>query len=66
MEKIKANAGSDAAAKWVAEAQSLILDKAYLVPMCSTPTSYVHKDYFAGVDINPFGNIVNLKYATVK
>ena len=66
VEKIKANTGSDHAVKYVSEAQSIILDNAYLVPMCATPTNYVHKSYFTGVDINPFGNIINLKYATVK
>ena len=66
VEKIKSNAGSDIAAKYVSEAQAIILDNAYLVPMCATPTNYVHKSYFAGIDINPFGNIINLKYATVK
>ncbi len=66
VENIKANTGSDLAAKYVSEAQDIILDNAYLVPMCATPTDYVHKSYFAGVDINPFGNIINLKYATVK
>ena len=43
-----------------------IIEAAYIVPMCTDTSHYIHKDYFKGVEINPFGNIVNLKYATVK
>ena len=43
-----------------------ILEAAYIVPMCTDTSKYIHKSYFKDIDINPFGNIVNLKYATVK
>ena len=43
-----------------------IIESAYIVPMCTDTSHYIHKDYFKGVEINPFGNIVNIKYATVK
>ena len=43
-----------------------ILEAAYIVPMCTDTSHYIHKDYFKGIEINPFGSIVNLKYATVK
>ena len=43
-----------------------IMEAAYIVPMCTDTSHYIHKDYFEGVEINPFGSIVNLKHATVK
>ena len=66
VEKIKAFAGTDAAVKYVSDAQNIIIGKAFLVPMCTDSSQYIHRDYFSGIDINPFGNIVNLKNATVK
>ena len=43
-----------------------IIEMAYVVPMCTNTSKYIHKSYFEDIDVNPFGNIVNLKYATVK
>ncbi|MBQ7284169.1 MAG: hypothetical protein IJW74_04900 [Oscillospiraceae bacterium] len=43
-----------------------IIEMAYVVPMCTDTSKYIHKSYFSGIDVNPFGNIVNLKNATVK
>lgn len=43
-----------------------ILEAAYIVPMCTDTSKYIHKSYFEGIEINPFGNIINLKHATVK
>lgn len=43
-----------------------IIEMAYIVPMCTDTSKYIHKSYFENIKINPFGNIVNLKYATVK
>lgn len=63
---IKAYTGSNDALQYAAQAQNIILQKALMVPMCTDSARYIHKSYFAGVEINPFGNIVNLKYATVK
>lgn len=64
--KIKSTAGTSAAEKYVEQAQNIILEKAFAVPMCSDSSRYIHKSYFSQIDINPFGNIVNLKNATVK
>ncbi|MBE6878218.1 MAG: hypothetical protein E7488_03500 [Ruminococcaceae bacterium] len=63
---IKSSSGSSAAAQYVSQAQNIILEKALIVPMCSDSANYIHKDYFTGVEVNPFGNIVNLKYAAVR
>ncbi|MBQ9845231.1 MAG: hypothetical protein IJO54_04030 [Oscillospiraceae bacterium] len=65
-EKISAYAGTDNAAQYVEKAQNIILEQALMVPMCTDSARYIYKDYFTGVDINPFGNIVNLKNAMVK
>ena len=62
----KSISGSSAAAQYVSQAQNIILEKALIVPMCSDSANYIHKDYFTGVEVNPFGNIVNLKYAAVR
>ena len=43
-----------------------IIENAFIVPMCTDSAKYVHKSFFTDVEINPFGNIVNLKYAKVK
>ncbi|MBE6887569.1 MAG: hypothetical protein E7484_04010 [Ruminococcaceae bacterium] len=43
-----------------------IIEMVYAVPMCTDHYVYVHKNFFSGIDVNPFGNIVNLKYAKVK
>ena len=43
-----------------------IVENAFVVPMCTDSAKYVHKSFFTDVEINPFGNIVNLKYAKVK
>ena len=43
-----------------------IIEKAYVVPMCTDSAEYVHKSFFTNVEINPFGDIVNLKHAKVK
>lgn len=50
----------------IEKAQNIVLDKAYIVPTCKSKTSYWHKKEFEGIGINPFGNILNLKYAKVK
>ena len=50
----------------IEHAHNDILEAAYVVPMCTDTSKYIHKSYFKDIDINPFGNIVNLKYATVK
>lgn len=65
-DSIKQYAGTDKAVDYASRAQEIILEKALMVPMCTDSAHYIHKDYFAGIDINPFGNIVNLKNATVK
>lgn len=51
---------------YLEKGQNIVLERAFLVPMCSTNTTYYHKSYFNNVDINVFGTIVNLKYATVQ
>ena len=65
-DSIKLYAGTDKAVDYAVRAQEIILEKALMVPMCTDSAQYIHKDYFVGIDINPFGNIVNLKNATVK
>ena len=66
VKNIKANTGSSKAVQYAEKAQNIILEKALMAPMCTDSARYIHKSYFAGVEINPFGNIVNLKYAKVK
>lgn len=50
----------------VENAHNHIIENAFVVPMCTDSAKYVHKSFFTNVEINPFGNIVNLKYAKVK
>lgn len=50
----------------IQRAHDHITEMAYAVPMCTDSSVYIHKSYFTDIDINPFGNIVNLKYAKVK
>lgn len=50
----------------IEKAHNIAIEKAYTVPMCKNKSSYWHKKYFENVKINPFGNIINLKYATAK
>ena len=50
----------------VEHAHNNITEMVYAVPMCTDSYMYVHKSFFSGVEVNPFGNIVNLKYAKVK
>ena len=57
---------SDETVKTIRLAHNDIIENAYIVPMCTDSSRYIHKDYFANIDINPFGNIINLKYAYVK
>lgn len=52
--------------KAIEYAHNDIIEMAYIVPMCTDTSKYIHKSYFSGIDVNPFGNIINLKYATVK
>ena len=57
---------TDETMKTISLAHNDIIENAYIVPMCTDSSRYIHKDYFADIDINPFGNIINLKYAYVK
>ena len=57
---------SNESVQLINQAHNIIIDKAYIVPMCTDSSEYIHKIYFKGIEINPFGNIINLKYATVK
>lgn len=66
IDRIDSLSGRSDANSWIAGAQNIILENALCVPMCTDHSGYIHKSYFEGVQINPFGNIVNLKYATVK
>ena len=66
IENINSTIGTSAAEKYVAQAQDIILEKAFVVPMCTDKSRYIHKSYFENVDVNPFGHIINLKHATVK
>ena len=50
----------------ISRAQNIVLEQAYMVPMCCGTTSYCHKSYFKNVDVNIFVSIVNLKKATVE
>ena len=56
----------DDAIKIIGYAHNHIISQAYIVPMCTDTSKYIHKSYFKDIDVNPFGNVVNLKYATVK
>lgn len=66
IEQINLLGGDNAALRYIQQAQNLVLENAYCVPMCTDSTSYWHRSWFENVEINPFGNIVNLKYVTVK
>ena len=50
----------------ISSAHKDIVEMAYAVPMCTDSSYYIHKSYFTNIEINPFGNLVNLKYAKVK
>ena len=47
-------------------AHNIITAEAFAAPMYTDSAKYVHKNYFSNIKVNPFGNIVNLKYAVVK
>lgn len=64
--KIKESSNHDVIISNIKSAQDIVLNKAYVAPMCSSISTYYHKNYFTNVDVNPFGNIVNLKYAKAK
>lgn len=64
--RIKETSDYSMALSSLKSAQNIILEKAYTVPMCSNTSAYYHKNYFDNIYVNPFGNIINLKYATAK
>lgn len=66
VEQINLLGGDSAALKYIETAQNIVLEQAYCVPMCTDNTSYWHKSYYENVDVNPFGNIVNLKHTKAK
>lgn len=47
-------------------AHNAIIQQAYIIPMCTDKSEYIHKSFFDNIEISPFGNIINFKYATVK
>ena len=50
----------------ISQAQDLILERAMVVPMGAEQTVFYYRDYFHNILIDPFTNVINLKYATVK
>ncbi len=66
IDQINLLGGDKNALSYIEQGQNIVLQNAYCVPMCTDSTSYWHRSFFANVEINPFGNIVNLKHVTVK
>lgn len=49
----------------IAKAQNYALDQALLAPLGTEYSTFWHRKYFSNILVSPFGNIINLKYATV-
>ena len=54
------------ALSYISKAQDYLLQNALTVPMGKETFTYVYDKAFSDVKINPFGNIINLKYANVR
>ncbi len=48
----------------IKKAQEIIINSSYVTPIGYEYTYFYHKNYFDNIIVNPFGYIINLKYAT--